>query len=233
MEAVFPHIDFRREVTDRPPDARHRPPRSGSAQGESADPPARGRRVPVGARCSPATSTGWSATTPAAATRPRSARRDNIWWPSPASAAPSTCCRRWSPRARSAACPYNRMAALTELEPGAALRPERQGRPSPRASTPTSRWSTRRAPGPSRAEDSPVDPGLHAVRGHRADGAGQRHLPARRGGPRRRRRRRRAAWAVRTPVGPRLALTLVSTGSLPRTRERPSGLQPPTSGWPA
>ena len=97
MAEVFPHIDFRREVTIGHLMLDIDSQGGGAGQGQSADPPARRRRVPVGGAARPASSTGSSATTPAAATRrrSRSATSATSGWPRAASAAPSTCCRRW------------------------------------------------------------------------------------------------------------------------------------------
>ena len=97
MAEVFPHIDFRREVTighlmlDIDLEGRR------AGQGEPADPPARGRRVPVGGAARRRARLGRAPTTPAAATRrrSRSATSATSGWPRAASAAPSTCCRRW------------------------------------------------------------------------------------------------------------------------------------------
>ena len=52
-----------------------------------------------------------------------------------------------------------------ELEPGAALRPEQQGRHAPTASTPTSRSSTRRTPGPSAPRSRPRTQGYTPFEG--------------------------------------------------------------------
>ena len=58
-------------------------------------------------------------------TEVRRAPRRRLRWPSPASAAPSTCCPAWSARDASAGCRYRRIAELTSLEPGPALRAAR------------------------------------------------------------------------------------------------------------
>ena len=106
MARAFPHIDFRREVTDRPSAGRHRHRARPRRQGQPAAAAARGRRGAVGARARRRPSTGSSATTPAAGTRLKFGEPDATTSssPSPASAAPSTCCPAWSPRAASAAC---------------------------------------------------------------------------------------------------------------------------------
>ena len=202
MAEAFPHIDFRREVT-----VGHLLADIDTAHGigGKVNPPLRPREdvealwgylldgnidwvVSDHACCRDELKFGEPATTSS--------------WPSPASAAPSTCCAGLVSEGRKRGLSLGRIAALTSTEPGAALRPGRdQGRHRRgprrrlRAGRPDRTWTVR-------AEDSRVHPGVHAVRGLRAHRQGHRHLPARPADHDRRHRHRRVARTLPRPVRP-------------------------------
>jgi allantoinase len=129
MAEVFPHIDFRREVTIGHLDARYQGEDRRARQGQPADPPARGRRVPLGEaprgkdrlgrerpRVLPARAQGRQALPRQHLAREIGFRRDRV---------PAACARLRGLEARNAVQPDG---APDELEPGAPIRPECQRR---------------------------------------------------------------------------------------------------------
>jgi hypothetical protein len=81
----------------RPPDARHHLQGRRAGQGEPADPPARGRRIPVGGAAGRRAGLGGQRPRllPARDEDPQALLSATSGWPRAASAAPNTCCPRW------------------------------------------------------------------------------------------------------------------------------------------
>ena len=109
----------------------------------------------------------------------RRARATTSSWPSPASAAPSTCCPAWSPRGAKRGLSLRRIAELTSLEPRPAVRPAHARARSPTGYDadialvdPARTWTVR-------AEDSESTQEYTPFEGFELTAKVDRHLPAR------------------------------------------------------
>ena len=181
MARTFPHIDFRREVT-----VGHLLADFDTAHGlgGKVNPPLRPREdVEALWEHVLAGDIDWVVSDHACCrdeTEVRRARATTSSWPSPASAAPSTCCPAWSREGRKRGLSYDRIARAHLDEPGRAVRPgATKGAIAVGLDADFCLVDDDRR-GRVRAERLGLHAGVHAVRGLRADRAGHRHLPARR-----------------------------------------------------
>jgi allantoinase len=150
----------------RPPDARHHVEGRRAGQGQPADPPARGRRVPVGGAAGRRARLGGQRPRllPPRDEDPQALLRQHLDGQERLRRHRVPAARAGQRRheARHGLQPHG---ARDQLEPGAALRPEPQGRHRRPASTPTSRWSTRRKTWTIAAKDSPSTQGYTPFEG--------------------------------------------------------------------